>query len=111
MSQLTLPTDRIAIGAVRQLEGDLFGERWCGLERSDVSTAIMQELRIAHLAFAQASGHASHEPRRGQREALVQFLNQVYVRYGLSSGRYDTEELVRGIELQARSLAGDRLVR
>lgn len=102
--ELVLPTDGVPLGRLRQTEPHLFREYIVDAEDSDVIAAVGHELSIAHAAFREAVGLPHPDGYYG-RAHNVDVLNDVYARYGISSGMHQTEELVRGIERQAAAQA------
>lgn len=108
LSSIEFPTDRITLSQIWKAEPGLFDDPQ-NLSRGapsdiDAIRAVQVERIAARQVWAKTIGmprseHFYHRPD------YVGYLNDVYKKYGLSSGRKQTEEIVRRFESQAEQFA------
>ncbi len=115
-TSLSFPSDAITVRAIRRAHPDLidvegadnyFGEPAAA---HGVGTAVYLERLLARAAFEVALGKADDILAANclDREGCIDELAQVYERYGVSTGRHYTEELIRTLEKAAAAQAGGR---
>lgn len=100
---MELPSDRITLGQMRIKEPELFTReslRAHGLSEAEALSLYSIELRLAERAFASAAGVPDPYPKTS-RSWQAEILNEAYVRYGVSRGIHETEELMRSMEAGA----------
>lgn len=99
-ARIEWPTGQVTVGQMREVEPGLLDETWLGGKRvSDVELfdAYAYELLAAQKAFALAMGR--EDPYRGvSRGDILEFLGETYGKYGITTGKAQTRELLRRIE-------------
>ena len=108
LSSLEFPSDRITLVQLRRVEPEYFSTDRQMLD-NDLTVvhginALRIELVLARKAWAAAIGLPDPDTFR-KRPTEIEYLTDVYKDYGLSSGRQQTEELVRRFETEAARLA------
>lgn len=108
LSAVSFPTDQLTVADMRKDQPDILNSHRALIDsRADdvyVLSTLRSEVMLAKKAWAKAIG--APEPWAVlPRRDLVTDLNHMYMRYGLSTGRKQTEELVRRFEAEATRLA------
>lgn len=108
ISSIEFPTDRITVGQMRRDQPELLDADRpfvrAHLESPDALYATRMEHVLARKAWAAAIGLPDPAPERERLEEIGQ-INKVYTRFGISTGRQQTLELVRRFEAEAAQLA------
>lgn len=115
-TRIPFPSDHLTFGAVRRAHPDLFDVDGTELffdtatTATDVPDLFYLERLLARQAFEAALGRPGEllRSRNLEREDCLQELTAGYVRYGLSTGRHHTEQLVREFEALAAAQAPGR---
>lgn len=104
-TKIAFPIDRVTWGQCRILDPARFDDRDLdNLHESDVAVAHFYELLLAESAFGEAIGHrADHQI--DDRDQVVDLLNDVYTKYGISSGPATTNTLVQEFIAAAKAQA------
>jgi hypothetical protein len=113
LSAIEFPSDRITVGQLRKEQPEAFDEigKYTNITFRTVNVAatIATERKLVEKAFAAALGLPDPSPNYSRRYE-IDMLNDDYCRYGLSTGKQATTQLVRELEkaakLQAKQLGG-----
>lgn len=116
-TSLSFPSDAITVLALRRTHPDLFDvedpvnffsdHETTGAADNGMATVIYVERLLARAAFESALGGPEDVLAINglNRDDCIDDLTELYARYGVSSGRHHTEQLVRAFEGQAAAQA------
>jgi hypothetical protein len=115
-TSLSFPSDRLTFGVVRRVHPDLIDvdDTAHVLDKlrsgTSIGDMIYLERLLARQAFETAIGKTEKVLPQSyvSREECIDDLNKAYVQYGLSTGRHETEQLIRDFETQAVRQAPNR---
>jgi hypothetical protein len=110
-SQLSFPSDKLTIGAIRAAQPFRF--RGDDANFMDISGLITAERWLARKAYAAALGQPDPygDSDMTDRAGVIAALADEYARLGLSSGAMHTREIVRAFETEAAEQAKQHIGR
>lgn len=112
ITKIILPTDRVTLGQMRRREPRLFDSSNTSMYRAENAFAIVAfqlEQSLAEKAFAKElkipEGDSYFDRRR-----LISLVDDAYRKLGLSTGKHESQEMIKSFEdaarQQARELSG-----
>jgi hypothetical protein len=108
LSSIEFPTDRITLGQIWKAEPELLHDNQNMSRGVPSDIDAIRAAQIERIAARQVWAKTIGMPRDAHyyhRHDYVGYLNDIYKMYGLSSGRKQTDEMVRGFESQVEKAA------